>query len=1093
MNGTVTVFVPCDVVPVRVEYALGEGLSPMEEGVLRAVVDKFDTIGELNALLGLGERLTLDIVSDLWRRSYLTLDFTKGTMCPSADVRKAVQDNDLSQLQGAERGNEVRQVMVEKLTGFVLPAKDGTRKVRDGRLIVQVGSDDGWADDLSGADVARALDEEEGKRGNADDESGLTRRRRVVSAYRVPARLGAGQEQRWLPLDVRVSIDPDTEDLQITVAPGPALPADRRDGAARRIKRYIEEFPDSEFARHLRGRGDAQYEDPRPVEELLDRLERRVAKARTEPAGTRTAFHSDLAAEARVVHELVRHRIRSEVRARLVVGEADHLATTLELIKDARKQIVLASPDIRRYSLQRLIEPLREALEQGVQVAIVWGFQRDSKLDDWVKNVLADLRRGSDDTGTHPRLVWSSLPSRTNARLVIADDRRALVTGAALLDGPIGDGQLGVDLGAVAGTAECEPIEALLRGMVRAMPEYRLSQALLVRSSEFRPPDPNDPEPEELAVPQPPHDREGGEVADSAVLAWANTWSNVVHALRGMLTQRAAPWAEVIEDGEHSAALWRVLRSSQKRVMIGSRQLAAQVVTLRFVDAVRAQLDRGTRVDLWYQRSGEGDQAGPLHELGRDGGSLIRVERMSRAPRVLATDQECIVTSFDLLALNSRPDRGVRQPFRSELGVRIVGADQAAQVLDLFDGRQRQPELVTPVRQPAKRSSPDIPWASGGQGLLNQLAGEPDESRRVDQVFAAVAASARPLDLLNELASVHPGEAVLRSAAAALVRHDGVTDAERVPWLKHLTLDQWRHGAFVGAAVLRRAVPDPDWQPAPWLCAVAAAHRTRWSPQTVYDNVTDGLSAGENAALVSVAATDLVLGPIDGETTGGLASMLPEALELLPDPGAPWDELARAATEYWQRFSAPVPIDEIMRATDHARADEEVARMWSQLLTRHTHAARTSFDFANGLRLHGRLFHADGVFGEIQTLAERRDVAGLRAWLAEHAGQDASDLIDEASAEALPRGGSVHSRRRRNYEQRLDAIIAAAQRVDELAQTRRHAEEAGWVEDVKPLAAALAQLQPALDQAAAAAGEPERRLIVAALNALKPLARWGEK
>ncbi|MET8849235.1 hypothetical protein [Amycolatopsis sp. NPDC004625] len=1093
MNGTVTVFTPCDVVPVRVEYAIGEGMSPMEEGVLRAVVEGFDTVGELNALLGLGERLTLDIVSDLWRRSYLTLDFTSGTMCPSLDVRKAVLDDDLSKLKGAERGNEVRHVMVEKLTGYVLPAKDGIRKVRDGRLIVQVGSDDGWTDDLSGADVARALDEEESKKGYADDESMWTRRRRVVSAYRVPTRLSAGHEQRWLPLDVRVSIDPDNEDLQIVVAPGPALPADRRDAAARRIKRYVEEFPDSEFARHLRGQGSTQYEDPRPVEELLDRLERRVAKARTEPAGTRTAFHGDLTAEARVVHELLRHRIRSEVHTRLVAGEAEHRATMLEIIKDARKQIVLACPGIRRNSLQPLIEPLRAALDQGVQVAIVWGSQRDRELDDWVRNALTDLRRGSDGTATHSRLVWSPLPSRTNARLVIADNRRALVTGAALLDGSIGDLQLGVDLGALAGAPSCEPIEALLRAMVRTMPEYRLSQSVFVQSSEFGPPDQSPADSDELTMPLPPHDREGGEVADSAVLAWANAWTNIVHILRGMLTQRSAPWAEVIEGAEHTAVLWRMLRGSQDRIMIGSRQLAAQVVTPRFVDALRSQLNQGARVELRYQRSGEGDQAGPLHELTRERGARVRVERMSAAPNVLATDHELVVTSYDLLALNSLSDRSVRQPFRSELGVRIVGADQAEQVLDLFDGQRRRAERQSPVREPVETLPPELLPTSGGLDLLNQLAAEPDGSLLVDHVFAAVATSVCPADLLDELKALHPGEAVLRAAAAALVRHDGVTDDEREPWLKHLTLDQWRQSAFAGAAILRRAVADQAWQPTSWLCTVAAAHRTRWSPLTVYDSVTDDLTHGEAAALLCIASTDLILGPADGEITDGSAPMLQEALELLPALGAPWNELADAATEYWQRFSAPVPLDEIIRATDHALADQEVQKMWLQLQNRYTHAARTSFDFANGQRLHGRLFHVDGAFGQIQTLAERRNVDGLRGWLEEHAGRNASDLIDEASAEALPRGGSVHSRRRRNYEQRLDAIIAAARRVDELAGARRHVEETGWVEDVKPLAAILSGLQTALDRAAAATGEPERQLIIAALDALKPLARWGQK
>ncbi|OLF14879.1 phospholipase D-like domain-containing protein [Actinophytocola xanthii] len=1089
MSEPTTVYVPCDVIPVRAEFSYGSGLSPMEESTLRAVVAGFDAVAELSSLLGLGERLTLDLISDLWHRGYLLLDFSRGTLQPSAQVRQAVLADDLSELHGAERVDEQRMIMVEKLTGHVLSVRRGRKHVRDNRFVVPIDVNGGWAEQVTGAQLAAVLDEEESQT-TTDLSAPPTRQRQVVSVHRLPVGVQTAIEQRWLPVEIRVGVDPDTEGILVSVS-GTTLPADRRTEAGRRITRLLEEYSDSTFARYLRGRATRRYEDPRSLEVQLERLEKRAARAVTAPAGTRTAYHRELSSEARQVYGLLQQRVRSEVDARLVGGRDEQLAAVLALIESARQQIVLVSPQIQRDGLLPLIEPLRAALKDGRQVAIVWGSRRDDQLDSWVRTALMDLRGAAGRDATNLRMVWTPRPARMNARLAIADDRRAIITGAPLLDPQRDRRQLGVELTAPDGGMACEPIESLLRWVARAMPEYRLGQALYVRHSEFTQQADDSGAAELVSFPDPPLDRQGDEVADSAVLAWGEAWVGVAASFRERLAARHRVWAEILEDGAHREALSRLLREPRQRITVSSVRVSAQVITPRFVATLRNQAEAGARISLTHRRSAENDPAGPLHELSRAFPNRVRIERISTSAPVMAGDDETVVTSFDLLSLGASSTVRSRYPFGSELGVRIVGAELAALVHQIIANSAGTPADDGPGEGDPAETGPSrhVP-ASGAQRLLNDFAAAdgPDQARRVRD---AVAGSADPIALLDELEHVRPGRTVLRLAAAALVcRHDLRELAATQRWLQWLVLDQWRAGLFPAAAVLRQVLPDTGWSPRPVLATMAAAHRTRWSPHAVYAAVVDGLQDKEKSAIVAVGVTDLLLGTDDMDQLA--VGKLNDALELLEGVQSPWDGLAAAASRYWDTYHKPVPLRHILEADDNSRLDDELAAAWQQLTTALLHAARTTFDFDNGQKIHGRLFHPDGVFGGMGAIAEAHDGAALRSWLDVHGGRGASGLIDQATREALPRGGSLHSRRRRSYEQRLAAVLTAARLVRELSAAQTNAPDSNWVDDARPVARELAGLWPSLVSATDETEEPERYLIRSALKTLEPVARWGE-
>ena len=132
MSGVVTIYLRCVVIPIKVLYGYGSHLSPIEQITMRMIAtcgSEFGKIGadELIDLLGLGRSIANDVISGLWHRGHLALDFRTGEICLSARAMQFAMEGRLDELEAGELKEADAEVMYEQLTGIVLPVSGGRR------------------------------------------------------------------------------------------------------------------------------------------------------------------------------------------------------------------------------------------------------------------------------------------------------------------------------------------------------------------------------------------------------------------------------------------------------------------------------------------------------------------------------------------------------------------------------------------------------------------------------------------------------------------------------------------------------------------------------------------------------------------------------------------------------------------------------------------------------------------------------------------------------------------------------------------------------------------------------------------------------
>ncbi|CAM5417966.1 hypothetical protein [Streptomyces canus] len=290
--GNLTVSVPCLVVPVRVTLGYGRFVSPIEQIVLRKLTlheaDGLDEpavygAAELASSLGLGQRLTLDIISDLWHKNYITLDLTRGVVRPADHVRRRAAQGTLHELEGAEVHSAEYPLMVDSLTGTLMPVNGNTRP-QEGHPVVPVL--DQWAADetFTQAELADAVHEHlRQERRQERRPYTQAREQRVLTAQMVPAALRPPPQHRWLPLSITVGWDNDAEKIRLFSDHHPTFPTESRVRALSRIAELLEVLPDSTFATQVRRAANSQFIEAPSLGTALERLEQAAADVSGSP------------------------------------------------------------------------------------------------------------------------------------------------------------------------------------------------------------------------------------------------------------------------------------------------------------------------------------------------------------------------------------------------------------------------------------------------------------------------------------------------------------------------------------------------------------------------------------------------------------------------------------------------------------------------------------------------------------------------------------------------------------------------------------------------------------------------------------------
>ncbi|MFF7213723.1 hypothetical protein ACFZAU_24820 [Streptomyces sp. NPDC008238] len=1116
MSAVVIVHVPCEVVRVHVRVGFGDTVSPIEDLVLRAVHGGLNEVGALEQRLGLGRRIIDDLIYDLWRHGHLTVDHRAATVAVSDQVAACVEADDLSRLGGAEAVQQACDLMIDKLTLRVLPAR-GRQRPPHPRLCVPADDRRVGLEDLPQHSVLHALNEAL-RRTEPEEPSDRTRTRiqgrsRMVQSYRIPPPgLRESMGRRWIEMKVHPHWDEERQSLTVTVVDD-LVPAELREAASDRLTELCAQSPRSAVYAELRQGAQGALLEPPSAETALARLAGRVERAPDIPAGRRHAWHEEMADDARQLDGLLRDRVEREMRVTTVWAE-EHRTVVDRLIADAQTQLVIVSPWIRYRALTGHLDALGAAVRRGVRIVLVWGADADSAyddaLDEQTRNALEDLARQA-PAGALESVVIPRTTSRTHAKLVVSDHHTALVTSRNVLSGAGDRPEAGVLLEA-GGTGGSIVVSELLGWVRSVIPSYPQSREVRVRASkeaaqETAAPHPSAPAhdgparrpqvpaatpaeaqaPPALAIQPPAEHRD----AEASVRVWTRGWLEHVERTRDFLEDRALPSLRLVTDEAHRSLLRHALDKAAHRLVIASDGLSAEVVDQGMLGSLRACLERGVHITLSHAAPDRGTGTRrERYEEARTALVALRGEHPegmeilegTNHAKVLLWDDNAVVGSFNYLSFEGRYGR---HRLSSELSVRLTGRAIADTLATALGAPATRPALR--AAQPRHTSVVASGSAyAGAQDLLSAyIPGVPPTPALLRE---ALTASGDPWAVLNALGEEAPAELVRPVAARCLADHGAAgsraADAER--WLRWLIADCWREARYVEAAVLRQALPAPQHRPRVPLTLLAAARDTPLLAETLTELALDNPDEDErNTALAAAVTATLLRG--DPEALDVVLLLTGELRDV-------WAELAERTTAYWQRAYQPIPLAQVRRSLGGSERERTLDEAWQTLQRLLHHAKALTFENTTSTRTHRHLFdNVDGEFAQLIRVAEERTAGGLQAWR-ETAGavHDPVRLVESTGTLVSPQHPPMHGAHLKRYLNRLEPVIAQTRSLVAL-----YADEDGTQAALPPGAESfgrwLASRWEALGEATAQMTGPERRLTRTFLDDIEELARWGSR
>ena len=1083
------VYAGCSVLDVRVSFGTRASLSALEQSVLRAVAAGVDTVPKLCGLLGVSSRMMYDVLGDLWRAEHLTLDSLDQSVHVTSGTAEMIAADTLAGQPGAEVNDEERPVLLDTVSGQLMPIKAGNRRAGDRRHIVPEHPGEARPADL----LPEALTELMTKVLNEDLVAGSAPaegdRKRVIRAYLTPSQIKRNGERNYRPIRVRVSLDAQ-ERLVIRVV-DEILPRRHQEAAQSRLTRLVEDQPTSSFATAMRRLAEGRPQEPDTLASALAEFAEQAARLAEVVPADRKGADADVRGASRRLTARIGLLAEQETELTLLTGREAHTEEILALIRSARTQLVLACPWVTYDGLSTFTPALEEAAARGVQVVLLWGIGLADRPDPAIREAVNSLRRVAGPTeGSLVRtLISPDISSTSHAKLVIADAASAVVTSLNFL-APSEPGTLEVGVRLDAAEGQRNPaIGDLLRWAADTMPDYLVAQSIVTDPASLRSAArPTGAEAEPVAVVAVPGedppltnaalvDEPGG----PAARAWATEWVQRARVLSAA-TNRSRPSVRLIRDGEHRDTLWSALRTARRKLLITSDKLSEDVVDAAFLEEVEKRVRDGVDVTLVYRRTvrDAGKQAAErlaalaVRLAGADG--RLRLIRSDNHAKVLVFDDEAVVTSFNFLSFEGYYAGVGRRRQRAEVGVRIFSRRQAAELLATFGIEAAAPAASAPVSDAGP-----APALGVAQRLLDRLDGAD-----ANELVALAASAGDPLAALAALRACGASDRQLEPVVAAVLSTSELEDDDTRDWWHWLTQHRFELGDFTAAAALHDGpAPSPaardDARPRPPLLQVGARRGTPGLGPALVDAVLlEGLTPDECHALVAVGTHALLHAP-DGDVREAAAHALARAQP-------PWAEAAGIALEWWDTAQRPLPMDRIRRAEHRNQAARQTERLWTELVKALQAFVRFVPGYESGSGTQKFLNRAGGPLNLLLQAADGRDRSAVEAWLEDPGLDNVGLWVDEATR-AAGISKLIHGHMRPPFVSRIETIVSAARAVArDTAESRAKAEA---FDDTAGLAdatvAALRRILPAVNAALPVLAEPEHALAARAVRDLERL------
>lgn len=220
--------------------------------------------------------------------------------------------------------------------------------------------------DITTADLLSAL------RKVVDAEERPGRRKKVLSAHLSMSQLDRTREKRWLPIYVECTSDEQAGSLVVRVVDGGDLPMSARAKVTDRIERIIEDLPDSLFVKYVLENAITGVPSLPDIDDILCQLHMKTNGLATLDPSLHTQRQKQLDAIANEFEEWLTEHHHAEVAVETIIRSGEHSEVITNLIRNARRQILLVCPWLSYDAVSRLRSTVEDALDRGVQVFLLW-------------------------------------------------------------------------------------------------------------------------------------------------------------------------------------------------------------------------------------------------------------------------------------------------------------------------------------------------------------------------------------------------------------------------------------------------------------------------------------------------------------------------------------------------------------------------------------------------------------------------------------------------------------------------------------------------------------------------------------------------
>lgn len=725
--------IPCRRLRVEVHYGEAEGLSSVEQMLLRAVAAGASSLDQLTKLLGLPPRMLLDLCIEMLHGGLLQVERPSGKLDVAAVVLESMDDPLQPKSDWAKAFASPSpptpddiEILQDSVSGALF--RRPPRRWEDGKFQrAPVDPELSEPDEISKTDVmfvaaSKARDAGEPSVNDPTRGWAAVRTHRVVNvavkrleragsatagaldvgaaSVLVTARCFAptfGPEGELVEPPRFVIVEP--QEIPVStrrrIADGLTKLAERGVGTGRnqffRTLQYDDEIVDLDAERETL--------DPPAVMCMLEAAESDLA---SQPAGPE--LHSRVQQVGEAVRDAIDRFSRNRGFVTLVSGAAAHRAAAIRALTEAQQQVLLGCPWMNRLGSDSAFDDaLIDAAARGVHVHLLWGV---SSTDDFSLNFGERARRVIEQANSVGRGAGGAVlaPARacaSHAKLIVCDLDWMVIGSANYLNAPPerATGELGLliqpmppsESGADERPVACMLVADVVGWCRTLLRDFRLRRAIADDPVLFGRQGPIASVDVARDVPEA---RWGMDIYENL---WRAGWKSRLEDYRTRLADgRGAPLA--VFDGDHRRLLFEALARAKRRIVVASPRLGVGLLGSASLAALSSAVQRqGLEVVVLHSGEAPGtprerqrlaDERPRLRDLVSKG---LTVRTWDSHAKLLLFDDEFAVSSFNFLSFEGY--YGDRNQARHELGARLWSPELAN---EMWDRVQRESGVSPP-------------------------------------------------------------------------------------------------------------------------------------------------------------------------------------------------------------------------------------------------------------------------------------------------------------------------------------------------------------------------------------------------------------